>query len=1260
MVGRLSISTWVHVLFSEQNGDFCRLIRRSSFLLLLALLPYFSFAQCTVICKSALNVSLPVSGMVTISPDLLLEDADCDPSDFYVDIRNAEGVFIGNTVTCDGVGESWLAGVFHNSNGNSCFTTLNIQDYISPQINCQDTTILCILPYTPAAIGQPDIIENCQLSELTFSDEVFELACLTMINGDTITSRVERTWTATDESGNSSTCVQNIYHKKAGVNAVQFPLHRDGFAAPTVDCGGDPNDLSITGEPMIDGRPLSSGGSCQLVASHSDQLVPDCGDNAYKILRTWTVIDWCTGAFNLNVQIIKVTDSTAPVLQCPANIEVNTNSHDCSATVNLPLTSAMDDCSNVSIVPSWDFGTGYGPFTDVPQGVHQVTYTATDDCGNSSTCTMEVSVVDNIIPVMVCDANTVVYLNSAGIVEVDALAFDDGSSDNCALDRLEVSRDAVNFAPQVTFSCLDADQVLTVYLRAYDLRGNFNECNVEVTVREEVAPVMACPSNITLVCTDDFMDLTITGQPLSIDACGVDSLYFTDTDHRNVCGVGTIARVWTVLDVNGNSNACLQQITLEDNTPVQVFFPADYTAYTCNAPVDTSITGVPNVIDDCEQISINHDDVFFDIAAPACFKIFRTWTVVDWCVYDPNSGSTDGYYIHIQVISVLDQEAPTLTCPNDTIVGAISTTCDGTYVQLNPATAEDCSATIHFSNNSPFADANGADASGFYPLGIHQIQFTAEDGCGNSSTCSMTVVVQDATLPTLLCLSTVSVALTNDGFAVITPDMVENSSYDNCSASENMTFALSRDTFYCTDIGTQTVHLSLTDEAGNVSSCDVDIQVQDNTGICPPIAGTLSGKVLTEIGQGVENVTVELSGTVNATTQTDIYGNYEFNDLPLGGNYTLTPSKDVNPDNGVNTFDLIVISRHVLGMQLLPSPYKIIASDVNESVNTTSFDLVEIRKLLLNIDTAFAGVDAWTFVDANYVFVNPSFPLGENYPTSIQVNDLTGDLLDLDFVGVKTGDVNNSNNPSNLMGGDTRNTGVVKYLESDELGLEKGKSYQIPFRGGDLAGILGLQFSLQWDTGKVDFKQLRVTDYGQQLGWAANHFGYSHLEEGHLTASWVKRGEEPNVQEPLFYLEVTCRQDSWLSEVLQINSKHTKAEVYLEEQGDEEERLGQLDLVFKASKKRSDAFFVGQNQPNPVKDITQIPLDLPRAACGVLRIVDVQGRLLYRQAYCLDEGQQQIQLNVAELGLMNGIYVLELDWSELGRHQIKMQVVGHH
>jgi hypothetical protein len=130
--------------------------------------------------------------------------------------------------------------------------------------------------------------------------------------------------------------------------------------------------------------------------------------------------------------------------------------------------------------------------------------------------------------------------------------------------------------------------------------------------------------------------------------------------------------------------------------------------------------------------------------------------------------------------------------------------------------------------------------------------------------------------------------------------------------------------------------------------------------------------------------------------------------VPIGEDFVITPEKDTLPLNGVSTFDLVLIRRHILGADTLDSPYKIIAADINKSGAVSTFDIVEIRKLILVINTSFPNNTSWRFVDASYVFPNPSNPFAEPFPESIFVNDLINDELDVNFVAIKIGDVNNS------------------------------------------------------------------------------------------------------------------------------------------------------------------------------------------------------------------------------------------------------------
>lgn len=483
-------------------------------ILLLALSFTTNLSACVLTCKSSLNVSLDDFGQAVITPSILLQDGNCDPSEFTVDIQDPQGNSIGDTLTCNYIGMSMTATVTHNISGNSCWTIINVEDHIIPFFQCADTTILCNEPTSPSDLGFPVASDNCSSfssNDLSYTDEFVDLPCFATHGNDTITSQIQRTWTATDIAGNIGTCIQMIYLKRATINDVSFPAHHDGFVLPALDCNADPEDLTLTGEPTINGIPIINGGNCELVASKSDQIIALCSPSSYQILRTWTVIDYCSSDFTLGVQIIKVLDATAPVISCPADITVGTSSISCDATVNLPPASGTDDCSSFTISPSWNFGTGHGPFLNIPIGEHQVTYTAEDECGNIAQCTMTVTVIDDVAPTPICDFITQVDLTNGGTAIAFVESFNDGSHDNCMIDSFRVSRDGISFGDYVTFDCSDLGLAsVPVTLRVWDTAGNYNECSVNVVVEDKINPVIACPSTVYIECSDDPNDLQIT------------------------------------------------------------------------------------------------------------------------------------------------------------------------------------------------------------------------------------------------------------------------------------------------------------------------------------------------------------------------------------------------------------------------------------------------------------------------------------------------------------------------------------------------------------------------------------------------------------------------------------------------------------------------------------------------------------------------------------------------------------------------------
>ena len=176
-----------------------------------------------------------------------------------------------------------------------------------------------------------------------------------------------------------------------------------------------------------------------------------------------------------------------------------------------------------------------------------------------------------------------------------------------------------------------------------------------------------------------------------------------------------------------------------------------------------------------------------------------------------------------------------------------------------------------------------------------------------------------------------------------------------------------------------------------------------------PALASISGNISTHWGTAMPNVLVQLSGGATASTRTDAAGNYTFANLSLGQNYTVTPARDTNDLNGVSTFDLSVINKHVLGVESLDSPWKIIAADANGSNSVTTIDIVEGRKVILGINADFPAVPAWRFLPANTTFANPANPFSGGLPAgNIQITNLQQNTTGVNFKGVKVADVNNN------------------------------------------------------------------------------------------------------------------------------------------------------------------------------------------------------------------------------------------------------------
>ena len=850
---------------------------------------------------------------------------------------------------------------------------------------------------------------------------------------------VHRTWTATDEYGNSRSHTQVITVKRASLDKVLFPPNYDGLQSPPLPCHAD-SSPDATGWPVIDedGNPATTtdqyplgAAECLLNLDYSDEAFVFCQGNEL-LYRIWTLSDACSGAVLQDTQLIQLQDVDPPLLQCPQMPVISTGDFSCLGTVNLPPPAfAADACSsNLTITPEWQFGTGYGPFTDIAPGNYTVTYTATDACGNSATCQTDVVVQDLVAPTVICDEQTVVSLAGDGLGIVFAESLDDGTWDFCCIDKYEVKRsDDPNsfFTEQLYLDCDDLGPGLMVTLKVTDCAGNFGTCEVEVIVDDQLPPTILPPADLTLDCNADLSDLSLYGQPLASDNC---SFTLTESVAYNVtpCGLGSLTRTFTALDLSGNTTSAQQVIYLINQQPWnsngnQIAWPPDYSLSGCNPNLEPAALPAPFDqpllfgLNGCAQVITGWSDEIYWLAQPGCFQVLRTWKVIDECQYQPGV-SNNGIWEYTQKITVMDTEPPQFVHPPTVLTFLASGNGCTANVNLPMLLTTDC-------DDNPTLNMSGELGTGFFfenvPVGSYLMTCTATDACGNSATTQLSVLVSDGQAPNAQCLNGLTVALNPNGEATIFASMLNAGSSDNCSPPAALAFSFSPAaaspslTLTCDDLGQQVVPLWVTDEGGNASSCDAVVLVTDPGGICHPAPQglTLGGNIHTPAGDPAGNVAVYLSAAgVPPAVTSPSDGAFIFENLQHGADYSISPVKNIAPRNGVTTFDIVKIQHHILGTEPFSQPWQYIAADVNHSGSITTADIIAIRSLILYQTDDFPnGVPSWQFVPADYNFPQAAAPY--DFPNIINMNDLDADYLFADFIAIKTGDVSGSADPGN-------------------------------------------------------------------------------------------------------------------------------------------------------------------------------------------------------------------------------------------------------
>lgn len=541
--------------------------------------------------------------------------------------------------------------------------------------------------------------------------------------------------------------------------------------------------------------------------------------------------------------------------------------------------------------------------------------------------------------------------------------------------------------------------------------------------------------------------------------------------------------------------------------------------------------------------------------------------------------------------------------------------------------------------------------SGTFPLGNHILGVTVDDGCGNKVGVNIPFEVADCKAPTPICLNGLAIELMpvipaedvngdgveDDGAMTIwASDFVASPSYD-CSGE--VTYSINRSiggtpdpantslTLTCSDPPNTLIQIWAYDAAGNADLCETYLLVQDNMVQCGGVTGSgaVAGIVAKESSDAVQDVEVMVSGQELMGTMTDIEGRYTIEGLEEGFDYTLIAEKQEAPLNGVSTFDLVLMSKHILGTQLLDSPYKMIAADVNNSGTITSMDAIALRRLVLNIDLKFSNNSSWRFVPAYFEFPNPANPWSAPFPEVLNINNLQGSISDRSFVAIKIGDLNHSA-VGNAMQATPRNIQGSFALDLEEQQFQTGGTYEVAFRAKDIADIQGFQGTLQLDE-TVELLDLKTGVLSM------DNFGLRLIDEGMITTSWHRTGYQiPDSDEVLFTLVLKARTETQLSDVIRISSRQTVAEAY-----DNHDGLLEVNLNFGAETQAA-GIELYQNRPNPFLEDSQIGFYLPEAASVSLTIHDASGRMIKLIRGDFARGNHQVNVKRSDLGSTGVLY----------------------
>lgn len=723
-----------------------------------------------------------------------------------------------------------VQGTVVNGNGSTVMVTITATDEAGNSGNC--TYVITLEDNTPPTITCPgpqsrDVsANNCTLSVPDFRGQAGRQDNCSGYNQITVTQSpapgtfvgagiTTITLTATDAAGNMTDC--------------SFALTGVDRTSPTITC---PGNITVDADPVmcagtvtdVTGLAMATDncGPTGLTITQS----PAAGTTFTASTQNVTVVatDASGNSRQCNVTFIK-RDVTPPTLNCVGPQTLVVDANNCLAILpNYMNNVASDACGGVSVVQQ------PGPGTNLSNDV-VVTITATDNAGLQTSCTIDVTVVDQTPPTVQCPANQTIAVDGTCEIPLPDYTGQANTRDNCDPRKGPV---AVTQLPAASTMYDINDSPVTVTLTATDASGNTGTCNFQVLLMDNQPPQISCPVSPQIDQLDgdcnaiipDFRNQTMVSSTCTMDGF---TLVQVPPPGTIVNGENTTVITITATDVNSNSVSCSFDYVTEDVTAPTISCPAAQTA-SLDGDCDFLLpdyTGMATAADNCSNPAPAAPPLLTLTQSPAAGTVVSddgTVIQVMLTATDAAGNSTSCTFI----LTTADDTPPALTCPGDQTEN-LDDGCTFLLPDYTPqvTATENCTAAgpVTYQQSPPAGTEITGDGT------TTTITITGTDAAGNVATCDFTLTLEDNTDPEITCPQPLTIPVDAACTASV-PNLTSGATAtDNCQGSTplSVTQDVPAGTMLTGDGTTQTVTLTADDGNGNTANCTVILTLDDVT-----------------------------------------------------------------------------------------------------------------------------------------------------------------------------------------------------------------------------------------------------------------------------------------------------------------------------------------------------------------------------------------------------------------------------------------------